>query len=265
MEIIEENKLEELLRLAADEPAHRPQFYDVLLNSQVFVLGETEESEIGGEKVLVAGSKIQIRHWERADGAPAIPFFSSLDVLQNSIDSEESYLALPVRSLFEMTLGATLFLNPKSDYGKELSPEEVSHLLSNGIGREVSQRVVEKETKVLLGQPSIYPTKMIESLIQLLAKHSNVEKAYLALMHDTSVDEKPHLIIGIKADGDFEKVMREVGSVAADSAPEEGPIDLYRVENDETGVSGYFINQTEPFYERKRGSKLRSWLGLGKA
>ncbi|ELV8719731.1 enhanced serine sensitivity protein SseB [Vibrio vulnificus] len=265
MEVSEENELEEILRLAANEPAHRPQFCEVLLNSQVFLIGTTGELSIDGEVNLEAGSKIQIQHWEKADGTPVIPFFSSLKVLQKSIDSEQSYLALPVRSLFEMTQGATLFLNPKSDYGKEFVPEEVAHLLSIGISQSPTLRVVEKETKVLLGQPASYPSKMVDSLTLLLAKHSNVKRAYLALMHDTSVDEKPHLIVGIEADGDTEKVMKEAGNVAGDTAPKGEPVDLYRVKDNESGVSEYLINQTKPFYEKKWGSKLRSWFGSGKA
>lgn len=84
-------------------------------------------------------------------------------------------------------------------------------------------------------------------------------------MHDASIDEKPHLIIGIEADGDIEKMMREAGNVAGDTAPEGGPVDLYRVNRNDKGLSQYFVNQTHPFYEKTWGMKLRSWLGMGKA
>src|SRR5690554_4353683 len=73
VEISAENKLEEILRLAADEPAHRPQFCEVLLSSQVFLLGTTGVPGTDGEVNLEAGSKIQIQHWEKADGSPVIP------------------------------------------------------------------------------------------------------------------------------------------------------------------------------------------------
>ena len=265
VDITEENKLEEMLRLAAYEPAHRPQLCELLMRSQVFLLGATGDPVVVGEVNLQAGSEIQIKHWEKPDGSPVIPFFSSLDVLQKSIDSEESYLALPVRDLFEMTQGATLFLNPKSDYGKEFVPEEVTHLLAIGISRAPSHRVVEKETKVFLGQPSSCPSKMVDSLTQLLAKHSNVKNAYLALMLDPSVDDKPHLIVGIEAEGGIEKVMREAGNVAGDTAPEGESVDLYRVSKNDSELSDYFINQTKPFYEKTWGAKLRSWFGSGKA
>lgn len=266
MEIEEENSLERLLRLAADEPAHRPEFSTVLLESTVYVLSDAGSSVEKDEiRTLKAGSNVSIQSWNKDDGTAVIPFFSSLEVLQKSIEDEQSYLALPARSLFEITLGATLVLNPRSDYGKEYIPDEVKHLLSTGLNQELKQRVVEKETKVLLGQPSNYPSKMVDSLIQLLAKHKNVKKGYLALMHDTSVDEKPHLVIGIEADGDIELVIREAGSVAGESTPDGEPVDLIRVSLDDDGLSQYFINETKPFYECSWGSKMSSFFGSGKA
>lgn len=265
MEIIEENKLEELLRLAADEPAHRPEFCETLLNSNVFLLGATEQVEAYGHNNLEAGSHIQIQHWQRADGLSVIPFFSSLEVLQKSIDTEQSYLMLPARSLFEMTQGATLFLNPKSKYGKEFLPQEVAHLLTTGISQSPVQRVVEEETKVLLGEPANYPHKMIDSLTQLFAKHRNVNSAYLALMHDKSVDEKPHLIIGIETNGDAKKVITEAGSVAIDTLPKGESIDFYQIKENDSGLSEFLLTQIKPFYEKRWGTKLCSTLGSGNA
>lgn len=233
------------------------------MNSTVYFLGTAGTGE--GQVNLEAGSNISIAHWQKPDGSAVIPFFSSLQTLQRSIDSEESYVEIPARSLFEITLGTPLFLNPKSPYGKEFFPEEVRHLLSDGIGQRPVQRTVEKDTNVLLGQPSHYPSKMVNSLTQLLAKHRNVKRAFLALMHDASSEHKPHLIIGIEADGDIERVMREAGNVAGDSAPDGEPVDLYRVHEGESGLSDYFLKQTTPFYERKSAGWLRSLLGLGKA
>lgn len=261
MDTKQENTLEKSLRLAADEPAHRPDFFKTLLNSTVYVLGTAGIGE--GRINIESGSNISIAHWQKPDGSPVIPFFSSLQTLQRSIATEESYIEIPARSLFEITLGSPLFLNPKSPYGKEFLPEEVRHLLSEGVGQKPVQRTVEQDTKVLLGQPSQYPSKMVNSLTQLLAKHRNVKRAFLALMHDASSDQKPHLIIGIEADGDIELVMREAGNVAADSALDGDPVDLCRVHEGESGLSDYFLKQTAPFYERKSAGWLRSFLGFG--
>ncbi len=256
-----ENSLEKILRQAADEPAHRPEFYKVLLDSDIYVLGSAGGT---GEGILnlAAGSKVEIVNWEKQDGTPVIPFFSSLEVLQKSIETEQSYMMLPAKSLFEMTLGANLFLNPKSLYGKEFLPEEARQLLSDGIRGKPIQRIVEKETKIIIGQPANYPAKMIDSLSQLLAKHDSVKRAFLGLMHDVSVDEKPHLIVGIEADGDdVESVLSEAGSVARDTAPEGEAVDFFRISEGEPGLSSYFLDESQPFYERKQNSKWRSLFG----
>jgi hypothetical protein len=263
MDIRQENPLERALRLAADQPAHRPEFLQVLLNSTVYALGSAQPGQ--GSATLEAGSQVALQHWKRRDGTRIIPFFSSLEVLRGTIEAEQPYLALAAKSLFEMTLGATLLLNPNSRYAKEFVPDEVRHLLSHGLGQQPAQRVMQQETKVLLGQPAKYPTRMVDSLTQLLARHSNVRRAFLALMFDASVDDQPHLIVGIEADGDIERVLREAGNVAADTVPNGEPVDLCRVSEHEAGLSRYFLTQTKPFYDRKLETKLRSFLGIGMA
>lgn len=84
-------------------------------------------------------------------------------------------------------------------------------------------------------------------------------------MHDTSVDSRAHLVVGIEAEGDIDIVMREAGSVAGDTAPDGEPVDLCRVSENEQGLSRYFIEETKPFYERRWGTRLRSLFGYGKA
>ncbi len=258
----EQDTLENALRAAATVPAERPAFYRLLLESSIYVIGSPDQLP-EGSTTLPAGASVQIQNWQKPDGAPVIPFFSSLAALQSAITSEQGYLLLPARTFLEMTLGATLVLNPKSDYGKEFFPDQVEALLADGVNKRPSQRVVAKETQVLLGQPREYPAAMVASLTALLVKHHNVKAAYLALMHDASTDDKPHLVIGIEADGDFAKVIREAGTVAGDTAPDGEPVDLVRVVRDESGLSRYFIEQTKPFYERRWGAKLRSMFGAG--
>ncbi len=246
----EDNALEVALMLAASEPAHRPEFFRLLLESTIFILGSSGQMD-EGSVTLKANTQIQIQNWVKPDGSSVIPFFSSLRALQLAIQSDEQYIALPARTFFEITRGAELILNPRSEYGKEFTRTEVEALLAEGVSRLPEQRVVEKDTQILLGQPSNYPTAMVASLTTLLAKHSNVKAAYLALMHDVSMDEKPHLIVGIEAEGDFENVIREAGTVAADTAPNGEPVDLIRLIRGEPGVGQYFLEEVKPFYERE--------------
>ncbi|PWC18775.1 enhanced serine sensitivity protein SseB [Brenneria corticis] len=265
MDFSPQNKLEEVLILAAGEPAHRPEFFNELMEATVFVLGSADDGGEAGEKVLHAGSNVQIQHWEKDDGSSAIPFFSSLEALQLAVTKEESFLALPARSLFELTLGATLFLNPRLPYGKEFLPQEVEHMLSGEGHGFVQQRVVEEETEVLLGQPAEMPVQMIDSLTQLFPKYRQVRRAFLAQIQEAG-EQEPHLLIGLEVDvDDVEEVIRAAGSVASDTLPDERPVDLCLVKEGEPGISHYLTKHTTPFYERRWGSFLRDFKNSGKA
>jgi hypothetical protein len=259
-----QNALELALAKAATEPAQRPEFYRLLIDSQVFVLGHTEG---GGEGVkdIAAGESLSIQNWRKNDGTPVIPFFASLEALRRAIKEEQSYLALPARSLFEVTQGATLVLNPASEHAKEFVPDEIAALLTTGINQVAQPRVVEKATQVLLGQPATYPDAMVSALSKLLAKHSSVKAAYLCLMHDPSHQQKPGLVVGLEGAEGIERAIQEAGSVAADTAPEGQPVDFVRVVRGEGGLSGYFIESVKPFYDRPSGSKLKSLFGFGRS
>jgi hypothetical protein len=106
---------------------------------------------------------------------------------------------------------------------------------------------------------------MVSSLTTLLAKHPSVKAAYLCLMHDPSTQEKPVLVVGFEGDGGIERAMQEAGSVAVDTAPEGHPVDFVRVVRGDKGISAHFLTSVKPFYERSWGSKLKSFLGHGRA
>jgi hypothetical protein len=257
------NDLERKLKHAADDPASRPAFYKALMEADVFVIGFTDS---GGEGVstIPAGAKLSIVNWEKNDGTPITPFFTSLESLQRALKDESKYVALPAKSFFEMTLGSFLVLNPSSPYGKEFFPNEVQALLETGMNHAPKTRIVQKETKVLLGQPANYPSAMVSALTVLLAKHSAVKAAYLCLMHDSSSSEKPSLVVGFEGDKDLSEAMKEAGSVAADTAPKGELVDFAVLKRGEPGLSDYMFSSVKPFYERTWGSKLRSLFGSGR-
>jgi len=258
------NDLERKLKLAADQPASRPEFYRALMDADVFVIGFTD-SGVEGVSTIPAGAKLSIVNWEKNDGTPIIPFFTSIESLQRALKEESKFVALPAKRFFEMTLGSFLVLNPASPYGKEFFPNEVQALLETGMNHAPKARVVEKETKILLGQPANYPSAMVSALAVLLAKHSSVKAAYLCLMHDPSSSEKPSLVVGFEGDSDLTEAMKEAGSVAADTAPKGELVDFAVLKKGEPGLSDYMFSSVTPFYERTWGRKLLSLFGTGKA
>jgi hypothetical protein len=258
------NDLEQKLMHAANDPASRPDFYKALMDSKIFVIGFTD---VGGEGVttLPTGAKVSIESWEKNDGTKITPFFTSLDALKRALKKQSRYVSLPARSFLELTKGSSLVLNPASPYGKEFYPNEVQALLDTGMNHVAQSRVVQKETKVLLGQPANFPSEMVSALTALLAKHSVVKAAHLCLMHDPSAGEKPSLIVGFEGDGDLTQAMKEAGSVAADTAPKGELVDFSILKRGEPGLSEYMLKSVKPFYERTWRSKLRSLFSAAKA
>jgi SseB protein C-terminal domain/SseB protein N-terminal domain len=249
-EIMEDsqNPLEIALARAANEPASRPEFYRLLLESEIYVIGYTDDPG-QGRTTIPAGAKLSITHWEKRDGTLFIPFFTSIDALRRALTKETTFVALPARGLFEITRGATLVLNPASSHYKEFFQHEIDALLATGVNHVTTEKVVEKPTRVLLGPPAKYPSEMVSSLAALLAKHSNVKAAYLCLMHDQESGVAPTLVVGIEGDGDIEIAMTEAGSVAADTVPPGEFVCLYEVKRGEAGLGAYFVESVKPFYE----------------
>ena len=263
----EDQNLESLLKLAATESIHRTAFFRALLDATVLVLvDDSEQRSEDGEMTFTAGNGVNILHWEKQDGESVIPFFTSVEVLQQALDIAEDqpigseklsinapkqpFIAMPVRVLFEMTQGAHLFLNPKSEHGKEFWPQEVAMLLENGGLAQPAEMVVDKESQILLGQPEEYPSAMVDALIQLFSQRKPVRRAFLALMHDKSVDEKPNLLVGLEVDGSIDEIdqlIQEAGNVASDHAPDDGPVDFCVVNENERGVSHYLMTHTRHF------------------
>ena len=96
-----------------------PQFINELLDSEVFCLGTQDQDK-----------NFQFRMLQSADGDQAIPFFLSLDMIHSDVGEDAEYFKMNTRSLFSMTRGATLVLNPTAELAKEFSPEEVESILN---------------------------------------------------------------------------------------------------------------------------------------
>ena len=89
--------------------------FRTLLESTVWVPGTAAE----GEQV-VEDSALDLLHWEKDDGTSVIPFFTSLEALQEAVEDEQTFVVMPVRTLFEMTTGRRCSSTPNYRPGKSL-------------------------------------------------------------------------------------------------------------------------------------------------
>lgn len=247
------NELETLLEQAATEPAYRPAFFRTLLDSTVWVPGNAAEGE-----AVVEESALDIQHWEKDDGTSVIPFFTSLAALQQAVDDEQAFVVMPARTLFEMTLGETLFLNAKLPTGKEFTPREISHLVGEEGSPLSQQEVLEGGTALLLSEVAEPPAQMVDSLTTLFKSIKTVKRAFICSIKEEA-DAQANLLIGIEAEGDIEEIIHAAGSVATDTLPGDEPVDICQVAEGEKGISHFMLAHITPFYERRWGSFLRDF------
>ena len=247
------NNLEKSLMSAATDPSSRPQFYRDLLEANIFIIQYGKSDLNIQNNVLQAGAELKIQHIEK-NGVAWLPIFSSLERLQKFIRSEANYLQFKAKDFFEMTRGAHIVLNPGFDYGKEFVPQEIAGILDGTIFKPNQKYVAQKDTKVLIGQPAVYPTKLVKALSDYFATNKFVNRAYLVKFHNPESGEPPHLLIGIDASGDWEKVFGDAGLIGTEVMGKDEIIDFIRLDN--SGFSQYIINSVKPIYQKSFLKKI---------
>ena len=165
---------------------------------------------------------------------------------------------MPARTLMAMTLGESLFLNPKLPSGKEFTPREISHLLGEEGSPLSTQTVLEGGEALLLSEVADPPAQMVDSLTTLFKTLKTVKRAFLCSIKEHA-DAPANLLIGIEAEGDIESIIQTTGSVATDTLPGDEPIDICQVVEGEKGISHFMIAHITPFYEKRWGSFLRDF------
>lgn len=250
-----ENDLERSLIKAAADPSHRPQFFRDLLASDIFAISSGDEVAAIRDGVLQQGANVAIQASQR-NGKDWLPIFSSLSRLQQNLAAEANYLRLNAREFFELTSGAHVIFNPNCDYGKEFFPQEIAGLLDGSIYTPSKTATTQQGTRVLLGQPKIYPTELVKALSKLFARHRNVKAAYLAHYSNPDSGEPPHTLIGLDVEGESQAMFGEAAMVARAVLPPSELVDFTKVQSPEAGVSRYLVRETKPFYQRSL------WRGL---
>jgi hypothetical protein len=169
--------------------------------------------------------------------------------------AESPFLALKATDLFRIALGSHLVLNPGSEYGKQLTPEEIASILDGSIFAPRGREALQEPREVMLGQPSEYPRHVTGALAAFFKTRAEVRAAYLAHAFMPATGEPPHTMIGVDVDAgaDYDRLMGQAALVLDAVAKPGELVDFIRI--DGQGVSDYMTRQTKPFYRRR-------WLGI---
>ncbi len=171
-----ENELEKSLMNASSDISARNEFYTKLLWNELIVLTNGHNVSEEGRKTLEQDTEVQFVTFESGQ----IPVFTSTNRIfdKGVIKEQVPFMAMKGQDLFGFTKGATFILNPYSDYGKELIPQEIENLLNGSIFEKTNQMEIKEDTEVLIGQPSKYPTELVKALSSLFTSEPNVKSAY---------------------------------------------------------------------------------------
>src|SRR5579864_9286511 len=138
-----ENPLESALVRATRDASAQPEFYRLLMASNLIVAGDAGRPVPPGAALkLKTTDRLQLAFASRG-GKSFHPVFSSMSRLEHFAPQRAQHFRLPGRDLFATARGAHFVLNPGSQFGKELSPDELSYWLSQLVGRRLKKEGLE--------------------------------------------------------------------------------------------------------------------------
>ncbi len=243
------DKLYATLAEAVSDPAMRPIFYELLIKSEVFVITDGRQLPIE-HGVLQAPSNIGLRTWRKEDDTPVVPFFSSLEILRKSIEENVSFLALNCKDLFSVITGSYAVLNPYSECSKEFVPEEIEAILNGTVFKTGTTIENKKETEVFIGEPAVYPQKLVDAVTSYFKKDARVSKAYLVQFFNPEENSPPHPLIVVECGEEaFPDISGKTGLVAQSVLGQGEFVDIIRVGS--SSLANSIVREIQPFYKRK--------------
>jgi hypothetical protein len=201
-------ELDHLLQRAIADPREEPMFFCALLDAMVYA--HVPVSDDSG--------RLRFTMFARPDtGETVLPFFSHESLADECVGNERRVVALPGRSFFENTLGATLIFNP-NDQRYVFYPEEISLLLNIGVivQRKVEGTTLDSNTPV---SPLGSKPNWLGHLANLFPRLPYIDIAYVAgtVLVDEPARPAALVILGV-APIDAERAIRTVLAIASAQA-----------------------------------------------
>ena len=128
-----ENDLERAMQDALTDPAKIPDFYTILLESEIYILTPETKMEPGRRRSLKYLEAINVATVE-FEGLRWHPAFTSKSRISAYVKEPETCLGARARNIFPMLPNSNFWLNPLSDCQRPIPASEIHHIISSGQG-----------------------------------------------------------------------------------------------------------------------------------
>lgn len=230
------NRLEELLRQAVRNPAHRVAFQRELLRGHLYVVCQLDD-QLQVVQLLPA----------MLDGELVTAAYTAPQRIQQATNNSQPFVQLPTLDVLrKRPPNSRLVINPRVWDGCSFRSDEIEALLAEADPSPTM--VVPSGSEVRLGHPAQSLEWLMAALSKPLTQLSAVQAAHVALIEIPSTGEPPHPVVGLRVavGTDIEDVIRPL-KAAVDEASR-GPVDLVPIGDD--GISVWLLANTEPFFKR---------------
>lgn len=238
------NRLEELLVRGDRDPTSRPVFYRELLASNLFFITEHDDSET------------YLRPWKVSDRL-VLPVFSSLERLElfaeKTGQKSVEHRSRIGRALLQDIQGGGVFLNLMSEFGIELTSQEIVDILDGSFARKLKIISIANDEPVSFLRAGTAYHELLRALARAFSLNSFINRAYVVQISQPS-RSLPQLVIGVEAIGPVDQ--SDIISVAQEQLQEDQFITFINISDDQ--ISKYMVSNTAPFYTAGGDTDLRS-------
>jgi SseB protein C-terminal domain/SseB protein N-terminal domain len=240
------NMVERQLVAAANGNADQQNAFErFILEETLYVATPEVASE--GLVTLQADTKVQLLNVPLNDGRQAAAVFTSPQLVGEAF-GEVGYMGIQGRALFEMIRAQPAVLNPGQVYCVVWEPENMTAMLGLPI-----QRVVQKETNIMLGVPADPPTELIERLKEEFSSIPQIEAAWLALAIWPETQEQAWYLDVRTASTDHKPIQRAL-PIVVDGIDLKGyPLDMVINGTDSADGTGIPIVKSDRTAPTKKG------------
>lgn len=198
-------KLIKLLGLSHRSPSQRPNFYRLLLKSDLLLLCKPEfaHSKSKSSNKSLKPSGFEIEEWQCENGERIFPIFSSAKTVQIGVHNAD-VLSVNAKQIFKSFAGCWFVLDPFSDLGKEFTPFEITQLLKGNLTKpvkEVRALKVSSLSNFKLKPFSKTNKALLKELADVCRASGKVHKAYIASVSQAKNRKAPILSILLKCKG----------------------------------------------------------------